>query len=128
MSFLALFKFKNYLYHSKALIDPDDILSYRSLRDYSLSNLLVFPHTRTLEVNYFTKLHVVHPVRKRTTFNSDSEYLDNLLNTHGIQYVLKFKGTDPSQLFATLTTMVSMKKILVFKNSELYELSPKKTT
>jgi len=128
MSFLALFKFKRYLYNSKALIDPDDILSYRSLRDYSLSNLLVFPPTRTLEINYFTKIHVIHPVRKETRFNSDSEHLDNLLNTYGIRYVLKFKGTDPYQLFATLTNIVSMKKIFGFKNFELYELSPEKTT
>jgi heme/copper-type cytochrome/quinol oxidase subunit 1 len=128
MSFLALFKLKRHLYYSKALVDPDDILSYRSLRDYSLSNLLVFPHTRTLEVSYFTKLHVIHPVRREKRFNSDSEYLDSLLNTYGVRCVLKFKGTDPYQLFAKLTDMVSMKKILDFKNFELYELSPKKTT
>jgi hypothetical protein len=44
--------------------------------------------------------------------------LISLLNKYGIQYVLKFKGTDPYQLFAKLTNMVSMKKILGFKNFE----------
>jgi hypothetical protein len=122
LTFLALFKFKRYLYHLKGLVDPDDILAYRSLRD-NLGNLLVFPHTRTLEVNYFTKLQVVHPVRIR--FNSASELLDNLINKYGIQYVLKFKGADSDHIFATLTNIVSMKKILAFMNVELYKLTPK---
>jgi hypothetical protein len=123
LSFLALFKFKRYLHHSKALVDPDDILAYRSLRD-NLGNLLVLPHTRTLEVNYFTKLQVVHPVRKK--FRSTSQHLDDLLKTYGIQYVLKFKDTDPFQIFATLMTIANLNKILVFKNFEVYKLSNKK--
>jgi hypothetical protein len=125
MSFLALFKFKRKLHHLKALVDPDDILAYGSLRDYGLSNLLVFPGNRTLEVNYFTKLHVVHPVRVSSSVHSASEYLDNLITTYGIQYILKFKGTDLYQHFATLTTMASMTKILAFTNFELYKLTPK---
>jgi hypothetical protein len=122
LTFLGLFRIKRYLYQSKLQVDPDDILAYRSLGD-NLGNLLVFPHIRSLEVNYFTKLQVVHPVR--SGFNSDSELLGNLINIYGIQYVLKFKVTDSDHIFATLTNIVSVKKILAFMNVELYKLTPK---
>lgn len=121
MSFLALFKLKRYLHDSKALVDHDEILSYHSLKNYSLSNLLVFPHIRTLEVNYFTKLRVVHPVRPRPWNSKD---IGNLLNTYRIQHILKFKGDD--QTFATIKNNINMNKISEFSNFELYKLTPKK--
>jgi hypothetical protein len=121
LTFLSLFKIKKYLHQSKLIVEPDDIMAYRSLRD-NLGNLLVFPHIRTLEISYFTSLQVVHPVRPRPRFNSDSELLDNVINTYRIQYVLKFKGTGPDKLFAALTDMTGIEKIQDFKNVELYKL------
>jgi hypothetical protein len=126
MCSIALFKYKEYLCNSKVLVNPDDISSYSSLATYRLSNLLIFPHTRTLEVRYFTKLHVVHQVRKASGFKSDSEYLDDLLSKCNVQYVLKFKGIDPFKLFALLSNTMNMKKIATFTNFELYELLSKK--
>ena len=124
LCFIILLKYKEYLCNSRALVNSDDIISYRSLASYRLSNLLIFPPTRTLEVRYFTKLNVVHQVRKASGFKSDSEYLGNLLSKGNVQYVLKFKGTDPFQLFMRLSNIVKMKKIADFTNFELFELLP----
>ena len=125
LCFIILFKYKEYLCNSKALVNSDDISAYRSLATFGLKNLLIFPQTRTLEVRYFTKLYVVHQVRKGSGFKSDSEYLSDLLSKGDVQYVLKFKGTDPFQLFARLSNFVNMKKIATFTNFELFELLPK---
>jgi hypothetical protein len=121
MSFLALFKLKRYLHDSNYIVHPDDISSYRSLRNDSLSNLLVFPHIRTLEVNYFTGLRMVHLVRPKSIWTP--QHLENLLDKYGIQFVLKFKGD--SQIFEKLKDIVQINKILVFTNFELYKLTPK---
>jgi hypothetical protein len=121
MSFLALLKLKRYLDLPNSLVHPDDISSYCSLRNYSLSNLLVFPHIRTLEVNYFTDLGVIHLVRPTSTWTS--KHVENLLNKYGIQFVLKFKGD--SQIFEKLKDIVHINKILVSTNFELYKLTPK---
>jgi len=121
MSFVSLFELKRYLHHSNDLVCPDDISAYHSLRNYNLSNSLVFPHIRTLEVNYFTDLRVVHLVRPKSTW--DSKHLENLLNKYGIQFILKFKGDSP--IFEKLRDIVHINKILVFTNFELYKLTPK---
>jgi hypothetical protein len=121
MSFLAMFQFKRYLDFSNALVHPDDISSYCSLRNYSLSSLLVFPHIRALEVNYFTDLRVIQLVRPKSTWASKD--VEDLLSKYGIQFVLKFKGD--SQLFEKLKDVVQINKILVFTNFELCKLTPK---
>jgi hypothetical protein len=105
ISFLSLFKLKRYLNCSKVLVNPDDILSYGSLRNYGLTNLLVIPHTRTMEVNYFTELSVVHPVRGT---GNVLEFWGNLIDRYQIEYLLKFKDTDPSQVFETLKNAKEM--------------------
>jgi hypothetical protein len=124
VSLLALLKFRRYLVQSKALVDPGDVLSYLSLRDYGLSNLLVFPSNRTLEVCYYSGLSVIHPVRGA---NTPSEQITNLTNNYEIRYVLRFKGEDPYQLFATIANTTNMKKIADFKNFELYRIAQEKT-
>ena len=120
VSLLSLLKYRKYLVRSKALVDPDDVISYYSLRDYSLRNLLVFPGNRTLEVRYYSGISVIHPVRGADT---PSEQIAYLKNNHEIKYVLKFKHNDIYQLFATMANMVDMKKIADFKNFELYRIS-----
>ena len=120
ISLLVLMKYRRHLVHSKALVDPDDILSYYSLRDYNLSNLLVFPGARTLEVRYYSKISVIHPVRGPET---PVEHITNLTNNYEIRYVLKFKDNDPYQLFATMTNMKKMEKIADFANFELYKIN-----
>jgi hypothetical protein len=52
--------------------------------------------------------------------------MHDLLNRYGIQYILKFKDTDPYQVFATLMTSANLNKISVSKNFELYKLNNKK--
>lgn len=121
MSLFALFRFKKYLKHSNDLVHPDDISSYHSLRNHGLSHLLVFPHVRTLEVNYFTDSKVVHLVRPKFTWTSKD--IEDLLNKYGIKFVLKFKGDN--QLFEKLRNTVYINKTLAFRNFEIYRLTPK---
>jgi hypothetical protein len=118
LSLVALFKFRKYLDRSKALTDPNDILSYGCLRDYSINNLLVFPTNRTLEVGYYSGLKIIHLVRGPKTA---TEHIANLLNNYEITYILKFKDEDCYQLFATMVNMTNMKKIADFTNFELYK-------
>jgi len=124
MSFFALFKLKRYLQHSNDLVNPGDVSSYHFLRNYNPSYLLVFPHIRTLEVNYFADLNVVHLVRPKSPWTS--EHIENLLNKYGIQFVLKFKGD--SHIFEKLKDTVHINKTLTFTNFEVYKLTPKNPT
>lgn len=119
-SVAAFIKYKSHLCHSKELLDPDDILAYQTLKNYSLNNLLVFPPTRTLEVNFFTKLNVIHPVRAKDSTLTD--HLKGLLNKYNFKYVLRFKGVDPYQRFSTLANMVHLKSVLTLNSFELFEL------
>ena len=122
VSILALYKYKILLHKRKNLVNPDDVLSYQTLRNYSLGNLLVFPHTRTLEVNYFTGLKVVHPVRSKESMTT-SQILANLLSKYEIRHVLKFKSQYSNEEFETLKSMVNLTMISDFNNLELYEIS-----
>jgi hypothetical protein len=119
VSFLALLKWKKYLNDSMTLVDQDDILSYNSLKSYRINNLLVFPHTRTLEVNYFTNLHVIHPVRPKG--NQLPEHIQRLIKFYKIQHILKFKGHDDEN-FASIKNVVKLEKILESTNYEVYKL------
>ncbi|MCW3997065.1 MAG: hypothetical protein NWF10_00660 [Candidatus Bathyarchaeota archaeon] len=119
ISLLALLKYRKHLVHSKTLVDPDDILSYYSLRDYNFSNLLVFPGSRTLEVSYYSGISVIHPVRGPKT---PVGHITNLTKNYGIRYILRFKGNDRYQLFATMLKMIKMKKILDLNTFELYQV------
>jgi hypothetical protein len=118
LSLIALFKFREYLHNSKAIIDNDDISSYSILKNHNLSNVLVFP-ARTLEVSYYSKITVIHPVRGAETPVDQISYL---IENYKINYVLKFKDSDPYQLFATMAKLKNMEKILDFKNFEVYKL------
>ena len=122
MCSVALVKYKDYLNESKALVNSSDISSYRSLAAYGISNLLIIPHTRALEVRYFTKLHIVHLVRKASGFKSDSEYLNTLLGNGRVQYILKFRDNDPWGLFIRISNNWNTKKIASFTNFEIFEL------
>ena len=119
LSLVALSKYKRYLDNSKALIDKDDISAYFALKDHGLNNVLVFP-ARTLEVSYFSGIDVIHPVRGAET---PIEQITHLVENYRISYVLKFKDSDPYQLFATMAKMKRMEKILNFKNFEIYKIN-----
>jgi hypothetical protein len=114
----AMVKFKKYLISSKSLIDLDDVASYQTLKDHDLSNVLVLP-ARTLEVNYYSGISVVHPVRGAET---PFDQITHLMENYDIRYVLKFRDSDPYQLFATMSRIKKMEKILEFKNFEVYKL------
>jgi hypothetical protein len=118
LSLIALSKFKRYLTNSKAIIDDDDVSSYSILKNHGLYNVLVFP-ARTLEVSYYSKITVIHPVRGAET---PVDQISHLIENYNISYVLKFKDSDPYQLFDTMAKMKSMEKILDFKNFEIYKL------
>ena len=124
LSLLALLKFRKYLAQSKVLIDSNDVSSYKLLKEYNVSNLLVFPGNRTLEISYFSGVSVIHPVRGPKTA---SEHLANLINNYEIKYVLKFRDDDPYKLFATMTNMIKMKKIADFNEFEIFELPASKS-
>ncbi len=119
LTLIALFKFKKYIIKSHGLVDPEDISSYNTLKDRNFNNVLVFP-ARTLEVNYYSQIRVIHPVRGAET---PLDQITHLVDNYRIKYVLKFKDGDPYQLFATMAKMRNLTKILDFKNFELYELS-----
>jgi len=129
MCFIALFKFKKYIHESNSLVHPDDISSYHTLRNFSarasFGNLLVVPHIRTMEVNFFTGLNVVHLVRPKKMWASGD--IKNLLNRYEIKFVLKFKGCT-SPLLEKLMDTVHTNKILELTNLELYRLIPEKHT
>ena len=126
MPILILNRYKTHLYKRKDLVNSDDILSYRLLSNYNLGNLLVFPHTRSLEVNYFTRLKVVHPVRTKETM-TDSQILNSILSKYEIGHVLRFKNKDSNEKFEALTSIVNVKLISDFGYFELYELNKSKT-
>lgn len=119
LSLLALSKYKKYLVDSRAIIDSDDVSSYHSLKELNLSNVIVFP-ARTLEVNYYSRISVVHPVRGAET---PLEQVTHLTENYRLKFVLKFKDSDPYGLFATLTKMKKMEKVLDFKNFEVYQIN-----
>ena len=118
LTLMALSKFRKYLHNSKMLIDNDDLSSYSILKTHNLSNVLVFP-ARALEVSYYSKITVIHPVRGAET---PVDQISHLIENYRINYVLKFKDSDPYQLFATMRKLKNMEKILDFKNFEIYKL------
>lgn len=122
ISAYALSQYKKYLIKTNSLTNPQDVSSYKSLKEYAANNLLVIPHTRTLEVGYFTQLQVIHGVRTKSL--SIQTHLEHLLNSYNINYVVKFKKIDPYQTFETLTKMMKSAKILDVENFELYRLEP----
>jgi hypothetical protein len=113
-----LLKFKKYLIRSKTLIDLDDVLSYKTLQSYGLSNVLVLP-ARTLEVQYYSGVSVIHPVRGAET---PLDQITHLMKNYNIKYVLKFRDSDPYQLFATISRIRKMEKVVETKNFEVYKL------
>lgn len=116
---IALFNFKKYINKSRGLVDPEDISSYNTLKENNFNNVIVFP-ARTLEVNYYSQIRVIHPVRGAET---PIHQITHLVDNYRIKYVLKFKDSDPYQLFATMGKIRNLTKILDFNNFELYELS-----
>lgn len=120
---VVLSKYKKHLYEARELVDADDIFSYECLGKCDLKNLLVFPSTRTLEVNYFTKLHVIHQVRSKD--NDQKVSLEYVVNNYNIRYVISFKDADPFHRYATLLTFANVKKLQEFKNFELIEVTRK---
>lgn len=127
VSTAVLLMYKKHIYQSNWLVDPGDILSYQDLKGCFLSNLLVFPPNRTLEVNYFTGLSVIHPVRMKTS-ETLTEFFERLLRNYKLRYVFRFKGaahTGSNDTFSIFENMVRLKTIMVFKNFEILEVSPK---
>jgi hypothetical protein len=120
LSFIALFKYKKYLFKSMSLTNPADITAYNSLKEYSPNDLMVIPHTRTLEVGYFTRIQVIHGVR--TNSSSAIGQLNHLMTTYDIKYVLKFRDNDPYDMFAALKKIAIFEKIGDFKNFELFQI------
>ncbi len=118
LSLIALLRLKKNIKDSKMLVNPNDIPLYQSLKDCCTSNLLVIPSIRTLEVNYFSQLSVVHLVRGHGIL----DYLAKIIETYKIGYILKFKGTDPYALFEGIKNSLTIEKIGDFENFELHAI------
>ena len=125
LTFLGLFKVKKYVSRSKLQVEPDDIVSYGSLGN-NIGPLYVFPHIRSLEVQYFTNLPVIHPVRPNS--NSEEELFEYLITTYGIRNVVRIKAenSEADFSFEALKRVANIKLISTFKNIELFSLSQKK--
>jgi uncharacterized membrane protein len=119
----VLLKYRRHLHEARELVDAEDISSYERLSKYDLKNLLVFPATRTLEFNYFTKLPVIHQVRSKDPDHKVS--LEYVFDTYNVRYVINFKDADPFNRYATLLTFATVKKLEAFKNFELIEATKK---
>lgn len=117
-SFLILFRLKRYYVKSGFNVSHNDIQDYKSLEKQNIRNLLVFPHTRALEINYFTGAKVVCLVR---TTPLTPNYFKNLLDRYDIRYALRFKKED--RAFSLLKKAVDTKKLLDFQNFEIYQLN-----
>lgn len=126
-STIILSKYKNHIYQTRSLVDSSDVSSYHSLHGSNFCNLLVFPPNRTLEVNFFTGLSVIHPVRMKVS-ETVEEHIKRLLHDYDIRYVVRFEGPQPFNKFSILAKLVTMKTIIAYKNFEILELSPKEKT
>ncbi len=118
ISSLSLLRLKKSIDNSKMIVNPSDILLYQSLKECCTSNLIVIPSIRTLEVNYFTQLNVVHLVRGHGILG----YLAQIIETYKIGYILKFKGADSYALFEGIRNSHTLEKIKDFENFELYAI------
>lgn len=116
MIFLELYKFKKYVLQSQLKIKPCETSAYNCLRNHKLGKVLVFPHIRTLEVNYFTKLQVVHFVRP------GSKTYEDRVRAYGVEYALIFKGDDKA--FLKLKSTFDMSRVLTSPIFEVYKLRP----
>jgi hypothetical protein len=117
VTFLELHRFKKSLHESRLLVNPGDASAYSCLRNRKLGNVLIFPHIRTLEVNYFAKLHVVHFVRGR------SMTYQNVAHKYGIKHILIFKADDRARAsFLELEGAFNLSRILTSPLFELYEV------
>jgi len=115
---IALLRYKRFVINSKMLVNPADISLYSSLKKKCPGNFLVFPGIRTLEVNYFSDLNVVHLVRGHAI----SESMKRIIDSYDVSYILKFKGSDPYDLFKKLDETMKINKILDFEDFIVYSL------
>jgi len=118
IGFFALIRLKKNVNDSKMLVNPNDIRLYQSLKDCCPGNFLVIPSIRTLEVNYFSQISVVHLVRGHGILG----YLAQIIETYKIGYILKFKGSDPYDIFEGIKKSLSIEKTIDFENFEIYEI------
>jgi len=118
IGFFAVIRLKKNVNDSKMLVNPNDIRLYQSLKDCCPGNFLVIPSIRTLEVNYFSQISVVHLVRGHGILG----YLAQIIETYKIGYTLKFKGSDPYDIFEGIKKSLSIEKTIDFENFEIYEI------
>jgi hypothetical protein len=118
ISFVSLLRLKKNIYNTKMLVNAGDIPLYQSLKKNLPTNLLVIPIIRTLEINYFAHLNVVHLVRGHGILN----ILGQIIETYKIGYILKFKGADSHGLFEGIKNSNTIEKIQDFRNFELYAI------
>jgi hypothetical protein len=122
MSFLVLFKFKKHVLGSNYLVQSTDVSSYNLLKNYTSEYSLVFPHIRSLELNYFTGLGVIHLVRPKNI--GTVEHFENLLSKYDIRFVINF-DKNGSQILQKLKDVASVEKILTYTNFDVYKLERK---
>jgi hypothetical protein len=125
ISAVVMLKYKKHIFRSKWLVDPKDLVAYQSLKDSGVSDLLVFPPNRTLEVNFFTELSVIDPIRKKESFTL-TELFEDLLNKYSCKYVIHFKDVDPYDRFSVFKNMVNVERVLSFENFDVYAVGLKK--
>lgn len=117
-SSFALLKLKRLFQRQKLFTSLEDAKTYDVLKNYCSDNMLVFPHTRGLEVNYFTNIRIIHPVRSK---HWDSNQLTKWIRDYKVGFVLKFKCD--SKAFDDLAVSVKMEKILDQGDYELFKLT-----
>ena len=121
ISFVALLRLKKSIENSKMIVNPSDIQLYQTLKEYCNTNLMIIPSIRTLEINYFTQLNVIHLVRGHGILG----YLAQIIEAYKVGYILKFKGVDSYALFEGIRNLRNLEKIKDFENFELYSIRQK---
>jgi hypothetical protein len=116
---ISLYKFKSYIHNSSALVDSNDVSVYGSLKNQSLGKLVVLPHIRTLEINYFTGLSVAHPVRLSTP--QTPEMFSNMLAKQRIEHIIKFKYYHEE--FTAVVKTKGLTRIMAYTNFEVYRVT-----
>jgi hypothetical protein len=118
---VALVKYKKYLVTTCSLTNPKDLEAYATLKTAAADHIIVIPHTRTLEISYFTALEVVHPVR--TSSSSAVVQVKHLLNNYRIDYVANFRELDKYSLFSIIQGITNLKKVQSFPNFDIYRIT-----
>lgn len=117
---IAFIEYRKYLKKTNSLTNQYDIQAYEILKKKGTENLFVIPHTRTLEVGYFTTLQMIHAVR--TNSSSAELQLEHLLKNYKMDYVTHFRNYDKWNQFLILQSAVHLQKVQNFHNFDLYKI------